>query len=77
MLQTIIGIHINYNNIYLPELELKKSIRTTEASFLDLSIITEYKECNEKKHAFPYFIAQMPHLVDALEQQSDIYYTST
>ena len=57
----------NFKNIHPSELQLKKeNILTSEASFLDLSIITENKKFKtqlcDKRNTFSFSIVCMPHL---------------
>ena len=69
----------NFKNIYPTELQLKKeNISTSEASFLDLSIIIENNisktQLYDKRDAFAFSIVRMPHLDRNIP--SNIYYAT-
>ena len=69
----------NFKNICPPELQLKKeNVSTSEASFLDLSIIIENNnfkiQLYDKRYAFPFSIVGMPHLDNYIP--SNIYHAS-
>ena len=70
----------DFKNIYLSQLQLEKeNISTSEASHIDLSIITENKKFKiqlyDKKDAFPLAIVSMPHLDSNIPL--NVYYEST
>ena len=65
----------NFKNIYPSGIKLKKKgISTSQASFLNLSIMIENKKCKtklyDKRDAFPFCVVRMPQLDSNIPSQT-------